>query len=276
MGITFGSANANYGMVLQNSTAKSGQSSTPTFANNKTWSSIGDMEKGFRSYGQEWRSVYSDSFSKAGSQGNGKITQEELSALLQSEFGGINFTDSPVDINNPKEGVFEVYIDQTNRQKMADDPEYRAKVFSVIQLEMAGTNGYSVQTAAGQISDRTTGLSMSIAEGDPLYEGVPHSAGGTSASKGIAAYSMSSADGGKEKKSVLEQILEDLEEKLEEQKELERREAAKKASQDILELSAGAQAKIKKDASEKTDATNGTSISSGEQENSDSIVDVIA
>ena len=82
---------------------------------------------------------------------------------------------------------------------------------------------------------------------------MPHSAGGTSASKGVTFYSESS---GTEKghKSIFELIKEKLEKKLEEQKEQEKRDAAKQARQDMLEISVEAAAKVKSEAAEKVDA----------------------
>lgn len=267
---------ANYNIALQTSAAKSVQNSTPTFAHNHTWGSIGEMDSAWRKYTQEWKSVYADSFSGSGAEGDGKISLEELDELLQSEFGGmgVQFVDG-VDIENPKAGRYEVYIDQANRQKMADDPEYRANVFAVIQSEMGGSKGYSVQTAAGTHNDRTTGLSMSIAEGNPLYEGVPHSAGGTSASNGVM---FATSSGGPEKggKSVLEQIKENLEKRLEEKKEREKLDAAKKARQDILELSIEAAAKIKSDAVENAGAANEKTVDDDEEETAGGGLDILA
>lgn len=258
---------SNYSVAMQGSTAKSGQSDAPTFAHNHTWGSIGEMENAWRKHIQDWNSYYSNSFSGSGSDGGGKISQEELDELLQAEFGGkgVQFVDS-VDIENPRDGRYEVYIDQQNRQKMADDPEYRAKVLAVIQGEMASANGYSVQAAGGVRNDRTTGLSMSIAEGNPLYEGVPHSAGGTSASKGVGAFSISSGESGKKKKSILEQIKEDLEKRLEEKKEQEKRDAAKKARADMLELSVEAGVARETRAVERADAAEGKIVPAGGEE----------
>ena len=53
---------------------------------------------------------------------------------------------------------------------------------------------------------------MSIAEGNPLYEGVPHFAGGTSAWKGVM-FTTSTAGSDKGGKSVFEQIREATEKK---------------------------------------------------------------
>lgn len=276
MGMGLGGINANFNVAMQTSAAKGGQSGTPTFAHGHTWSSIGEMSKAFSNYGQEWRSVYSGNFAGSGSAGDGKLSMEELDELLQAEFGkmGVQFVDS-VDIENPKEGRYEVYIDQTNRRKMAEDPEYRAQVFSVIQIEMAGAGGYSVQVAGGTNNDRTTGLSMSIAAGNPLYEGVPHSAGGTSASGGVGTFSISSDGPGGEKKSLLEQIKERLEKKLEEKKEQEKRDAAKAARQDRLELSLEATSKRSEAASEKAVAADDEAVAD-DPKDSDGRVNLLA
>lgn len=242
--MSIGGINANYSLTTKTPTANSGQNARPTFAHNHTWSSIGDMTNAWKKYTQEWSAYYSTAFAGSGANGDGKITQEELSDLLQSEFGGmgVKFTDSAVDEQNPSAGKFEVFIDETTRQKMANDPEYRAKVMGVIQSEMGGTGGYSVQGAGGVINDRTTGLSMNMIEGGPIYEGVPHSAGGTSTGGGIVSYTKS--ESGAKGKSMMELIMERLEKKREEKKEAERKEEAKKTREDLLEISVEAKAKI--------------------------------
>ncbi len=245
---------SNYNILPQNTAAKNGQSATPTFAHNHTWGSINDMTNAWKAHTQDWKGYYSGAFAGSGSTGDGKISQEELNELLQSEFGGmgVKFTDGPVKEANASPGKFEVYIDDVNRQKMANDPEYRAAVMAVIQSEMAGTKGYSVQGSGGVINDRITGLSMNISEGNPLYEGVPHSAGGTGS--GAVAFATSSTGGGEgAKKSMLEIIKEKLEKKLEEKKEAEKKEAAKEAREDLLEISVEAKASVKSGAVEKLD-----------------------
>lgn len=249
---------SNYSILTQNSAAKNGQGGTPTFAHNHTWGSISDMTNAWKAHTQDWKGYYSGAFAGSGSAGDGKISQDELNQLLQSEFAGmgVKFTDGPVKEAGASPGKYEVYIDDTNRRKMANDPEYRAAVMAVIQSEMAGSKGYSVRTASGVNNDRTTGLSMNISEGNPLYEGVPHSAGGTSASNGIGTFDVSSTDGSDgKKKSMLEIIQERMQKKLEEKKEAEKKEEAKKAREDLLEISVEAKAEIASGIVEKVNET---------------------
>lgn len=273
--------NTNFNVALQTSTQKStsnGEDARPTFAHGNTWGSLGEMDNAWRQYTKDWANYYSNSFSGSGAEGDGKITMDELNALLEAEFSGmgVKFTDGAVDTNNPKQGTFEVYIDQQNRQKMANDPEYRAKVMGVIQSEMAGSNGYSVQMPSGTVNDRTTGLSMNIAGSTATYEGVPHSAGGTGSGQGAM---MTSSSGSGESKSILEQILEKLEKKKEEKKEQEKLEAAKKARQDLLEISVEAKAKTQTTTVEKTDESEKTSVvnpADDEDEKSGGTLNVLA
>lgn len=160
---------------------------------------------------------------------------------------GATFIDSAP--KEPKAGRHEIYIDDKNLQKMADDPEYRAQVFSVIQIEMAGTRGYSVQGAGGVINDRLTGTALSMADGDPIYEGVPHSGAcvGTGAVQTFSSSSGGSAPKatGKKSKSIMDMINERIEKRLEEKREKDKSEAARKAREDMLEISVEASAKAK-------------------------------
>lgn len=276
-----GGINSNYNISLQTSaqtSASGGQNAKPTFAHGHTWSSLGEMENAWRQHTQDWASYYSTSFSGSGAEGDGKITLDELNELLEAEFSGmgVKFTDSEVDTNNPKMGKFEVYIDQTNRQKMASDPEYRAKVMGVIQSELAGSNGYSVQMPSGTVNDRTTGLSMNIAGNTATYEGVPHSAGGTGSGQMMMV--TSGGDSG-ESKSILEQILERLEKKQEEKKEKERIEAAKQARQDLLEISVEAKAKVQTATAEKigeAEESDATIPDPDDEEKSGGLLNVLA
>lgn len=255
MGMSLGGIGANFNIATHTSTstAKSGQSATPAFAHNHTWGSIAEMEQAFRKYGQEWRGVYSNEFAGSGANGDGKLTQEELNALLESEFGGLGATFVDSAAKDVTVGKHQIYIDEKNRQKMANDPEFRAQVFSVIQIEMAGTRGYSVQGPGGPTHNRLTGSALSISEGDPLYEGVPHSGMATgehamtqtTTSSGGAPAPAAGANTGKTKKSksMLQIIKEKLEEKLEKKREEEKLEEAKQAREDMVEISAEAGAK---------------------------------
>lgn len=271
---------AKYNVLTQSAANKNGQSGSPTFNTSQTWNSLSAMSNAFKSHIQDWKSVYSERFADAGANGDGKISQDELSELLQSEFGGkgVRFTEGRVDINNPKAGVFEVYIDEKNRQMMADDPDYRAKMMAVIQGEMAGTKGYSVQMSGSVVNDRTTGLSMNMAEGDPIYEGVPHTAGGTGTATGTmtTTNSANSSGSAKKSKSVMEQLMEKLEKKAEEKREAEKKEAAKKAREDLLEISVEAKAKIAEQAVDKAAEAEEADGEPDEPETTGAAVNVLA
>lgn len=284
MGMSLGGIGANFNIATRTSTstAKSGQSATPAFAHNHTWGSIAEMEQAFRSYGKEWRGVYSSDFAGSGANGDGKLTQEELNALLESEFGGLGatFVDSaPKDVTV---GKHQIYIDEKNRQKMANDPEFRAQVFSVIQIEMAGSRGYSVQGPGGPTHNRLTGSALSISEGDPLYEGVPHSGMATgeptmtqTTTTSGGAPAAAKAGKTKKSKSMLEIIKEKLEEKLEKKREEEKLKEAKQAREDMVEISAEAGAKAA-DAVEEKLAAEAEAAKPGEAEQAGGGLDILA
>ncbi|MCC8109292.1 MAG: hypothetical protein LIQ30_09680 [Planctomycetes bacterium] len=223
MSMALNGFSAQYSITSQTTVKKAhtaAQSGVPTWDPNRVWGSIGGMEKGFRSYRQQWNEYYSESFAAAGS---GVLTQEELTDLLQSEFGGMGVTFIDHKPGDAKAGRHDVYIDDVNRQKMASDPEYRARMMSVIQMEMAGVTGYSLNDGNGTVSNRLSGTVLSMAEGDPLYEGVPHSGGAVSESNGVRM-AASAATGESKGKGLMTLIIEKMQEMMEERRLRQERE----------------------------------------------------
>ncbi len=244
MSISIGNYSANF--TLSTQAAKKAQTATassgmPTWDSGRVWGSLGDMDRAFRSYSQEWNSYYSQSFATAGAAGDGILTRDELDELLQSEFGAMGVTFIDRKPGDPKVGRHDVYIDDANRQKMADDPAYRAKMMSVIQMEMAGTTGYAINSGSGVVTNRLSGTVLSMAEGDPLYEGVPHSA----AAIGDGAVRVSSSDSGESKgKGLMTLIIEKMQEMMEERRLRQERE--KRVEQDGVQVDISVEARSRR------------------------------
>ncbi|MCC8165075.1 MAG: hypothetical protein LIQ31_02715 [Planctomycetes bacterium] len=210
-------------LTVKKSQSSAQSSGVPTWDPGRVWNSLGDMDKGFRAYRQEWNDYYSQTFAASGANGDGSLTRAELDELLQSEFGaaGVTFIDRKP--GDPKAGRHDIYIDDVNRQKMADDPEYRAKMMSVIQMEMAGVTGYTYKNGDRTIQDQHSGTVLSMAEGDTLYEGVPHSGGAVSARGGMAV-STSGSVGASDGKGLMTLIIEKMQEMMEERQLRQQRE----------------------------------------------------
>ncbi len=245
MSMSIGNYTANF--TLSTQTAKKAQTATqtsgmPTWDSGRVWGSLGDMDRAFRSYSQEWNSYYSESFATAGASGDGILTRDELDDLLQSEFGGMGVTFIDRKPGEPRAGRHDVYIDDANRQKMADDPEYRAKMMAVIQMEMAGTTGYAFNSGNGVVTNRLSGTVLSMAEGDPLYEGVPHSGGAVS--DGAVRVSASAGAGESKGKGLMTLIIEKMQEMMEERRL--RQEKEKQFEQDGVQVDISVEARSRR------------------------------
>ncbi|MDE6714375.1 MAG: hypothetical protein K2K20_11630, partial [Lachnospiraceae bacterium] len=75
-------------------------------------------------------------------------------------------------------GKFYLYIDQSQLQKMASDPEYRAKVYGLMDSELQGKKGYTLQYSDGRnVTSHTTGSIFSLCEANQKFagaDGIPY------------------------------------------------------------------------------------------------------
>ena len=174
MNVNMSGLGMNLTVSVQWGAAKSGQTGFPVFDNNRVWSSLDEFGAAGVKYGEEWVKVYSDRFS--GLENGGRISMEELDEQLRAEFGsfGVRWVD-----NDPKDvraGQNDIYIDEANRRKMANDPEYRARVFGIIQRELSvAPQGFRYQHGGQTIqAPCLAGGTMSFCEGNKVYNGVPY------------------------------------------------------------------------------------------------------
>ena len=232
MNVGIGGLNVSLSVSVQASAARSGQSDRPVFDRNRVWSSLAEFNAAGVKYGEEWVKVYSDRFS--GLENGGKISMEELDGLLRSEFAsfGAWFVDS-----NPKDvrtGQNDIFIDDANRRKMANDPEYRARVFGLIQRELSlGSQGFRYQWNGETIqTSRLTGSVISISDENASHGGVPYlgmcTSGPTfSASSQGTASTKATPKKGKSILDMLKELAEELQKRMAEKRDAEKRETAK-------------------------------------------------
>lgn len=146
----------------------------PTWNPNHVYRYLEDMNEGFQSYKKEAVSYYEALI--AGEDGGGILTIEELKAQIAEYFPEYTLTDrEPSDV---KDGVNYLYIDEKNLQKLASDPDYRAKVYGLMDSELQGKKGYTLQYSDGRnVTAHMTGSIFSLAEKNRKYagaDGIPY------------------------------------------------------------------------------------------------------
>lgn len=146
----------------------------PKWDPNKVYKYLEDMNQGFQSYKQEAVSYYSSMISRQ--EGDGTLTVEELKKEIQEWFPEYTLTASePRDVTP---GKFYLYIDNSQLKKMASDPAYRAKVYGLMDSELQGKNGYTLQYSDGRnVTSHLTGSVFSLAESNREFagaDGIPY------------------------------------------------------------------------------------------------------
>lgn len=155
-------------------TSKSKGVQKPTWNPNKVYKYLEDMNQGFQDYKQQAVSYYSSMISRQ--EGDGSLTEEELKKEIQELFPDYTLTSSePRDVTP---GKFYLYIDNSQLKKMASDAGYRAKVYGLMDSELQGKNGYTLQYSDGRnVTSHLTGSVFSLAESNRQYagpDGIPY------------------------------------------------------------------------------------------------------
>lgn len=156
------------------SASKSKETQKPVWNPNKVYKYLEDMNQGFQSYKQQAVSYYSSVISRQ--EGDGTLTEDELKKEIQELFPEYTLTASePKDVT---QGKFYLYIDSSQMKKMASDPAYRAKVYGLMDSELQGKNGYTLQYSDGRnVTSHLTGSVFSLAESNRKYagaDGIPY------------------------------------------------------------------------------------------------------
>lgn len=156
------------------SASKSKETQKPVWNPNKVYKYLEDMNQGFQSYKQQAVSYYSSVISRQ--EGDGTLTEDELKKEIQELFPEYTLTASePKDVT---QGKFYLYIDSSQMKKMASNPAYRAKVYGLMDSELQGKNGYTLQYSDGRnVTSHLTGSVFSLAESNRKYagaDGIPY------------------------------------------------------------------------------------------------------
>ena len=153
---------------------KQAASGKPVWNPNKVYKYLEDMNQGFQTYKKQAVSYYSSLIAKQ--EGDGSMSVDQLKEEIKELFPEYTLTDS--EPSKVKNGTFYLYIDKTQLQKMASDADYRAKVYGLMDSELQGIKGYTLQYSDGRnVTAHITGSIFSLAEKNNKYagpDGIPY------------------------------------------------------------------------------------------------------
>ncbi|MCH5252935.1 MAG: hypothetical protein J1F22_08165 [Lachnospiraceae bacterium] len=247
---------------------KQTSSAKPTWNPNKVYKYLEDMNQGFQNYKQQAVSYYRSRISQQ--EGDGTMSVEDLKKEIEEWFPEYTLTDS--EPSKVVTGKFYLYIDQSQLKKMASDPEYRAKVYGLMDSELQGKKGYTLQYSDGRnVTSHLTGSIFSLCEANRKFagaDGIPYRGSCTSdhpfssSNSHAQVRSMSflydnidpAKSAAKDRKAAAVKAAEKAAKKRSEQKQAAKKTAAKKASEKTAAKKAAARKAEKKELAQKQDA----------------------
>ncbi|MCR5250081.1 MAG: hypothetical protein K6E50_05690 [Lachnospiraceae bacterium] len=141
----------------------------PEWDPKKVYNYLEDMAEGFQSYKRQAVKFYQSDFAIKGL--DQEISVEELKSMIKEYFPQYKLTDR--EPKEPVTGTYYLYIDQTNMNKLASDPNYRAKVFGLMDSELQGSKGYTLKYTSGKnVTNHIAGSIFSLAEANRSIDGV--------------------------------------------------------------------------------------------------------
>lgn len=247
---------------------KQTSSAKPTWNPNKVYKYLEDMNQGFQNYKKQAVSYYRSMISQQ--EGDGTMSVENLKKEIKEWFPEYTLTDS--EPSKVVTGKFYLYIDQSQLKKMASDPEYRAKVYGLMDSELQGKKGYTLQYSDGRnVTSHLTGSIFSLCEANRKYagaDGIPYRGSCTSdhpfssSNSHAQVRSMSflydhvdpAKSAAKDRKAAAVKAAEKAAKKRSEQKQAAKKAAAKEASEKETAKKAAAKKAEKKELAQKRDA----------------------
>jgi len=149
-----------------------------SFDKAKTYSSIEQFGSALIKYGTEQTKIYADKFAKQ--ENAAKSSIEDLKNEIKNEFSSYKLVSSePV---NVMDGQHLLYIDENNLQKMANDSEYKAKVFGLMKREHDSLSGNKIKMGSEVINFSMTGSVFSLSNSNESVGGIPFKGSATSSS----------------------------------------------------------------------------------------------
>ncbi|MCH5265381.1 MAG: hypothetical protein J1F02_05745 [Lachnospiraceae bacterium] len=220
-------------------------SAKPSWNPNKVYKYLEDMNQGFQNYKKQAVSYYHSMISQQ--EGDGTMSVEELKKEIEEWFPEYTLTDS--EPSKVVTGKFYLYINQSQLKKMAADPEYRAKVYGLMDSELQGKKGWTLQYSDGRnVTSHMTGSIFSLCEANRKFagaDGIPYRGSCTSdhpfssSNSHAQVRSMSflydnidpAKSAAKDRKAAAVKAAEKAAKKRTEQKKAAKKTAAKKASE---------------------------------------------
>ena len=154
--------------------SKTGSAEKPVWNPKKVYQYLEDMNAGFQAYKKQAVSYYAQKISERDKAG--VLTTEELKKEIQEWFPEYTLTDT--EPQSVRQGTFYLYIDKRQMEKMASDPAYRAKVYGLMDSELQGKYGYTLQYSDGRnVTAHLTGSIFSLSENNRAYDsmdGIPY------------------------------------------------------------------------------------------------------
>lgn len=247
---------------------KQASSAKPMWNPNKVYKYLEDMNQGFQNYKKQAVSYYRSMISQQ--EGDGTMSVEDLKKEIKEWFPEYTLTDS--EPSKVITGKFYLYIDQSQMKKMASDPEYRAKVYGLMDSELQGKKGYTLQYSDGRnVTSHLTGSIFSLCEANRKFagaDGIPYRGSCTSdhpfssSNSHVQVRSMSfiydhidpAKSAAKDRKAVAVKAAEKAAKKRSEQKQAAKETAAKKAIEKAAAKKAAARKAEKKEQAQEQDA----------------------
>lgn len=224
----------------------------PQWDSKKAYTYLEDMSEASRVYKKKALEYYR--YDSATRDQDKPISVQELKDVIKYYFPQYTFTNR--EPKDPVAGKHYLYIDDSQLNKMASDPGYRARVFGLMDSEMQGTKGYTLKYSDGRnVTNYLTGTVFSLAESNrsikgvgqmPGSEGIPYHGSCTGSTMPISSGSHpqvrsqsfldnnSGKNAQKSQSNTIRETIKKLEKKREDKKRLEAKEA-KKAEQKRIE-----------------------------------------